>query len=607
MNPTLQRWGISLLLVVVALLLFGRAQEHTRLGHGEADLIWGNPAVAQGEILPMLQGMWQAGEYRPQVRPLPTAARALEHAIFGFDRGGYQTIQVILHGVAAALLFLLLLRWLSSPLLAALGGLLFVVHPAATHTVLHLGGLSEILATIFSLGALLALARPVDRGKGAVALFLLCLGAMLSKEVGYLLPLVALALLAVERSRPLSIARGFRPIGLAVLVAVVHRLIVMVSATEAYRRIPAVDPTSGEPALPLIAHGLGAIAVQLGTLVLPIRLCHDHSWILLLRGPALVALAVAGAGIAATLIYLAFRRGGERARTGLALLAILPLLAPALAPGIDGSIGSERHLYLALPGFLGLLLLAGRSLGRRRPSIRSALVGAAVGIVLLLGIRTSDRVEDFQSIDTLLQADHESYPKNPQILYEMGNRRLAVGDFEGAAARYTRALELRPRFPLAAINLGAAYIAQEEWGLALRVLDPAAQQSKHVRALRYADARSHYHAGLVLTKQDRSREAALAFERMLLFYPDHHGARGNLGLIYIKAPHYVDRGIEHLEFALGRETDPQRRAGLLKSIQAAEEMIEKYFEMQGEMPSESLRPEDGAIGAPWDEAAAEGM
>ncbi|MBD3163484.1 MAG: tetratricopeptide repeat protein, partial [Candidatus Eisenbacteria bacterium] len=494
MNPTLQKWGISLLLVVVSWLLFGTAQDHTRLGPPESELIWDNPAVAEGEVLPILQGRWQAGEYRPQVRPLATAFRAGEHALFGYDRGGYQQIQVLLHGVAAILVFFLLLRWLASPFLAALGGLLFVVHPAATHSVLYLGGLSEILATILFLGALLALTTYDERNRGAGLLFPLALGAMLTKETGFLLPLVALGILVADRSRPLSIARRFRPVGLALLAAILYRILVIVTTTEAYRRIPAVDPTSGEPHLSLLLEGLGGIAVQGSLVFLPLRLSHDHSWLLLLEGAERVAYVAAGVLLSAFLLFVAYRRGGERARTGLALLAILPLLAPALAPWIDGSLGSERHLYLALPGFIGLLLLLGRAIARRWPARRSMLVGIGVGIVLLFGVKSSDRVDEFASIDTLLAADRETYPENPQIHFEIGNRYMRGGDFESAVQAYRRALALHPRFALAGVNLGVAYIALEEWGLALRALDPAARLSKHVRSLRLVDARAHYHA-----------------------------------------------------------------------------------------------------------------
>lgn len=617
MTGSMQKIGLSVLLLFVSFLLYNGTSSHTRLP-GEEGLIWKNPAVAEGKVTQAISGRWEAGsmfqpwekgEFRPQVRPIPTLFRAVEHSIHDFARGSYQIDQVLLHGLAGVLLFLLLARWLGSILVGVLGGLLFVAHPAATHSVLHLGGLSEILCTIFFLATFLAIKEGGERLSRSrlIAIGLLAFVAMLSKEVGFLLPLVALGLLVDKRPGREGDRRALLAILVATVVAGLYWIIATMLTPEAISRIPAVQTTSGLAIFPLILQSIAGILVEASVLVLPLRLSHDYSWLLLLNGVQLYMLAAMAVALVAGVLVLAFSRGGNQPRTSLALAAILPLLAPAVIPGIVGTAGSERNIYLALPGWIGLALMLGQVVTSKWSGARPVLAGLAVGIVLALGLRTTHRVDDFQSHDALLESAYRNYERNPQILFELGNKRLARADYQGAIQLYEQALELRPDFPLASVNLGNAYIGMEEWGLALRALTPAASRSMHVRALRMIDAKTHYAAGRIMMEQERHREAALAFERVLLFYPEHLGAMGNLGLIYVRAPHYVYRGIELLEFVIARETNPNRKAGLQKGLTSARNLIADYTEELGVPPSERDRPEDGAIGVPWKEAEEEGM
>jgi Flp pilus assembly protein TadD len=397
------------------------------------------------------------------------------------------------------------------------------------------------------------------------------------------------------------------PVAVATVVAVLYRVAALASMDEAIRRIPAVDPTSGLPLFPVILRSVAGMTAELGVLVLPLRLSHDYSWLLIQRGVPLYLLAGVSVLVVIGAYLLAHRRGEAFPRTALVLLALLPLLVPALIPDRVGTFASERHLYLALPGWIGLLLLLGRWIGRKKQSVLPALIVLAVAMVLLLGIRAALRVGDFRDQDTLLQASHESYPENPQVLTELGNLKLARTDYDGAIELYQKALDLDPYHPIALVNLAQVYIVREEWGLALRALDRAARPAKHVRALRMVDAKAHYAAGRVLLEQERNKEAALALERVLLFYPEHLGALGNLGLIYVKAPHYVDRGMEYLEHVLEWETDPGRKAVLQKALDGAREHVEWYRNEYNVPPSEREPPSEGAIGEPWKEVAAEGM
>lgn len=595
-----------LILVLLAFVLYAGAIQHPRI-LDEDELIWSNPAVAGGNAPQLLEGRWQAGDFRPQSRPVATLVRAAEHAVFDYDRGKYQFDQILLHGIAGCLVFLLLRRWFRSGMAGLLGGALFVAHPAASNSVLYLGGLSEVLCTIFGLLALRSIrvdGPPRRRSLMAVGVFL-CL-SILSREVGLLFALAAGGLLLASRPSPesrrayaLAIAAGF-------LVGVIYRIGAIAAVPEIQRRIPAIDPTTAIPYYPMVLQSLAGIAIETGVLIAPLKLSIDYSWLLTLRGAPLFALTAAGVLIAGAGVWLAVRRGSP-AKTALALLFVLPILAAGLLPGVHGVVAGERTLYPALAGWCGLVVLLGRTIIARRPAAGSILAGVVVGLILLLGVRSFVRVPDYAENARILASAEKSYPRNPQVLYMLGNERMTIGDYRGARGYYEQALKLRPDFPLCSANLGIAYVGEESYGLALRVLDPIALRVRHVRALRQVDAKVNYHAGLVLMQQNRFKDASEAFERTLLFYPDHIGAIGNLGLIYVKSPPYAERGIRMLKAVLARDPDEKRRATLTKALTMAESLLKDYVRQRGDLPSK-LEPEaTGALGEPWKKAADEGL
>lgn len=95
---------------------------------------------------------------------------------------------LLLHGITVLMLRQVLMEAGAGRLASAGGAILFALHPAIHVTVLWVSALGDVLATFFCLLALLCyqrLTRPVARNW----LILLCyLGAMLSKETGFVLP-----------------------------------------------------------------------------------------------------------------------------------------------------------------------------------------------------------------------------------------------------------------------------------------------------------------------------------------------------------------------------------------------------------------------------------
>ena len=142
-------------------------------------------------------------------RPVVNASYALDDAIWGHTPFGYHLTNVLLHATLVVLLFLFLRRACGDARvrmggsgepqsmddwIAFGGAVLFAVHPLMSEGVVYVSGRSELLCGVFFVSTLLiaraAIARGGHSGWQPVVTALL---ALLSKEVGLVLPVVLLA------------------------------------------------------------------------------------------------------------------------------------------------------------------------------------------------------------------------------------------------------------------------------------------------------------------------------------------------------------------------------------------------------------------------------
>jgi hypothetical protein len=138
---------------------------------------------------------------RSPYRPLTAVSYALDWTVGGGEASFFHWSNVALHALVSALVVLLLFRLGATTIAAALGGVVFAVHPVHVEVVANITGRSELLVGLFGVTAAV-LYLGAGRGLGlvrALAILLLVGAAMLSKEHGIMLPAV---LLAVEVLRP---------------------------------------------------------------------------------------------------------------------------------------------------------------------------------------------------------------------------------------------------------------------------------------------------------------------------------------------------------------------------------------------------------------------
>lgn len=136
--------------------------------------------------------------------PLTWMSLGLDHAIWGMDPRGYHLTNVVLHSLSAGVVFLVLERGLRRAtsdarrvvVAAALGALLFGVHPLQVESVAWISARRDVLSTLLLTGVLYAWVRYVEHTDrrwffAAVALYGLSLAA---KAQAVALPLLLLVL-----------------------------------------------------------------------------------------------------------------------------------------------------------------------------------------------------------------------------------------------------------------------------------------------------------------------------------------------------------------------------------------------------------------------------
>ena len=458
-------WGRTLQLVALLALVFVLLMPSLRAGFIWDDFhqIVDSPTVGDPENIPtyfthnVIQSAGGEGRGAPGVdlyRPLFMTSLTAVYAIDGADPFWFHLAVLVAHLLVCALLWALAVRWLGSPLAAALGVLFFACHPVTAEAYLWASAISEPMAAAGLLGAVLLLdhgCREKDGGWAAAVLagFVLFAG-LLSKEA----VLMALPAASLYLWRPRGVRlRHLAPLWIAAACFLVLRAWALgglqAGGAGGGQRL---DALRNYPVL--LIDGLRAMLGMLPVGIRHLSWEYDHvTWGLSLAAAA-VCLVILGVALAL------------RTKTPLLLLAALVtglMLAPiALVSTIPGWGGFGRYLYVPL-AFLTLALgemglTAQRWLRAHRPRLRLAvpLLVAAVLLVEQVGLRRA--LWTYANQENLARSAIEIYPDGPDGYEWLGNVYVERGDLAAALRCFRAATERGPELYRPRHNLAAALL-----------------------------------------------------------------------------------------------------------------------------------------------------
>jgi len=407
-------------------------------------------------------------------RPVQNLSYMADYWLWNGAPLGYHITNVLLHALAAWLLFLLLRRLLPGLLgtkqprdgIALLVSLAWLVHPVHNAAVAYISGRADSLAALFALASWLLWIRagqaerlPPRTGLAAGASIAL-LAALCSKEIA----LVWLALFAVHS---IFFERGIPQVRrLSALVGAVAVLAVYAFLHSLPEARPAAEGAAHEPLAARVALMFRALGDYTGLMFAPVRLMMERN---LDNG----FLSVTGISALSAAVWLCFKRGEGRSlrRFGALWFAIAFMPISNLIP-LNAEV-AEHWIYLASIGFL--LLIAGSvpMLPRVAVSRMAVVAGCAIA---LLAARTGFRAADWADAVTFARKTIADGGGTPRMLVYLAQELGAKGRFAEQEYVCRKALTAYPDFTTARINLGLCLQKQGRTGEARELLDlgPAA-------------------------------------------------------------------------------------------------------------------------------------
>jgi tetratricopeptide (TPR) repeat protein len=543
-------------------------------------------------------------------RPTLNVSLAINYALGGNMPRGYHVTNIVIHLMAALVLFGVMRRTLrltaenAATSIAFCAALLWAVHPLDTESVTYVIQRAESLMGLFYLLTLYCFIRgAIGADRGRAFWYSLCVAACLlgmgTKEVMVSAPLIVLL---YDRT---FIAGTFSG-------AWRERRWVYMALAATWLALPfLVMSTHGRNGSAGFGNGVSPLdygITQLPAIVHYLRLCFWPTPLIFDYGSALdpisFKVAVSGlivVGLIAATIWAFFRhpRLGFLGATFFAILvpssSIVPVITETMA---------EHRMYLALVPVV-VLFVAG--LHRLLPS---ATLPVCVAIGAVFCFATFERNGDYASEENIWRITAAELPTNERAQNNFGN--MLARDprrVNEAIAHFQEAIRLQPGYADAHYNLGLTLHkvpgrddeAIKEYRLTLRLkpdyvdarnnlgnalesmgrLPEAMAQFQEALRLEPADAEAHYNLGNGLVASGRTIAAIAQYKEAIRLRPDYVEAHFNLGNSFVSNGD-PSEAIEQYEAAIRLRPDYAdarfNLANALDSVGRREEAIAEFEE-----------------------------
>ncbi len=471
-------------------------------------------------------------------RPLTLQSFALNYAVGRLDPWGYHLVNVLLHGVACWLVWLLLVRLLGDRAVAALTAVVFAVHPVHCEAVAGVVGRAEVLAAVFLLAGLVVLLKDARRPPGwrrLLAAGSLFLAACFSKETAVCFPAVAAVALHARYGR--AVWGGWlRTAGLLVVPLLVYLPMRYVALEHHLLR----ERVRGILFTPLVdadlfgrLHGpLTILGHYARLLIVPRKLSCDYGLAVFdpRQGPQAMTLVglLALAALLAALWGYRRRAGAWRNLAALGAMFIASYVLISNTVLLIGVSIAERLMYWpSVPALAGLCVLL--AAGWRRWCVPGAPLAARAGLLRGLGLtllaalalRSVVRNTDWHDDARLFAADVQTFPDSAHLnnslaqhyieaALETGDNQQRAALLDQAQALLERALAVEMRYPDALRQMAEVFALRGQYDkareyverslllapgqiearkLAARLRDPEGRLGRQVAELRRRVAR----------------------------------------------------------------------------------------------------------------------
>jgi protein O-mannosyl-transferase len=437
-------------------------------------------------------------------RPLTTFAFSLQWVAGGGNPAVFHTVSIILHALCTALVFLLIQR-LANYTAAAVGALIFAVHPVHVEAVANIVGQSELIAAAATLGACLVHAsRPagaaVSGGRAAALAGLFAVG-ILSKENAVVMPGLLVAVDVAQRRVSfdrLGVAAYARALSFLVLplamvagVYLILRWQVLDGALLGVEAGPQLHFLREEHRL---LNAFRAVPEVVRLLVFPSDLAADYAPSTILPVESWTVMTALGLVLLAAIVTLA---SAAPWRPDIGVPGVWFLVSFITVSNLIFPVGvllAERTLYLPSVAISFIAASAWLVL-RRTPRHRTRrLAAATLAILVLLGAgRTWVRNPDWKDTHAVQYALMRDHPESYKAQWTYAVWQARTGNTAAARPHFEAAYRIYPRDSQLMAEYGTFLLDHGETDYALWMLESA--HSVHPRstgfAIRLANAYLH--------------------------------------------------------------------------------------------------------------------
>ena len=502
-----------------------------------------NPHVRRGITPEGLEWAFTSGDDANWF-PITRISHMLDCQLFGLASGWHHLTNVLIHGVAALLLFAFFRRATGARWPSALVAFLFAVHPLHVESVAWVSERKDVLSAFFWFLTMLAYQRYAERpgwGRYLLVVAAFCCGLM-SKPMVVTLPFVMLLLDAWplrRKARTAAILLEKVPLlALSLVVSVITWLV--------QQRAGAVKPLGRFPLGLRLENALVSYGVYIVQMFRPVRLAvfypyprHLPAWQAVLAGVVL-----AGASV----MVVRLRRGRPYLVTG--WFWYLGTLIPVIGlVQVGAQAHADRYTYIPMAG-LSILVAWGAAELASRPRVKSLAAVLLSVACLACAVLAWFQVQHWRNSETLFRHALEATTENAVAQDNLGNYLMNVpGGLPEAVVHLEEALRIDPDSIPAHTELGNALA---------RMPGRLPESFPHFHAaLRLAPdwPIAHNELGSALWKAGRLPEAIAEFATASRLDPDYAAAHYNLGLALSQVPGRLADAISEFQAAIRIQPD----------------------------------------------------
>ncbi len=437
--------------------------------------------------------------------------------------GGFHLSNILIHGVNAALVYLLLCRLTGATGTSIVIAALFAFHPLRVQSVAWAAERKGLLCAMFALLSFLAYVHFARRGSRlAYACVIACFAlSLMSKPAAVTMPIVLLMLDAWPLARLQRI--GWRRALLEKTPLFVLMIASCIMTFVAQRRWGAVSSSEAYPLSLRAANALWAYARYVMLTAYPRGLAIFYPYEGAIAGTRLPTLALVAAGsLIAALTGLAIvqaRRGQPAVLLG--WLWFLGMLVPTIGIVQVGSQSmADRYTYLPHIGLFIAIVFTFQPLLARPAWLAPLATGLAIlALALVARAEIGYWKSDLTLFPRALAVTNHNYLAHNVLGYALAKR----GENAAAEEHYRKSIAILPDHPEALMNLANLLGDEGRTDEAIELYNRAVRASPHNFLIRY-------NYGLTLARNGRERDALEEFAQAVRLQPDHAEAHYSYGL-----------------------------------------------------------------------------